>query len=332
MTRRLVDVAAGVMVRGDGRFLLGQRAPDAVYAGYWEFPGGKVEAGESPAQALCRELEEELGVRVRHLRPWLRREHLYEHAHVRLHFFEVTAWDGEVNDHVHSALRWQAVDGPPPEPMLPANGPIMKALRLPRMMGITRAAAVGVERQLAELDAALAAGLKLVQIREPGLAWEARRDFAAEAVRRAHAAGALALVNDDVELARETGADGVHLPASRLAGLDARPDFPWVGASCHLREELERAAELGLDYALLGAVRDTPTHPGAPPLGWERFAALAAGLPLPVLALGGLTAADMETARDAGAHGVAAIRGAWARDQEGSAASSAESGAAAGTR
>ena len=69
MTRKLVDVSAAVLLSADGRYLLGQRAPDTVYAGYWEFPGGKVERGETPAQALCRELDEELVIRVTHLRP-----------------------------------------------------------------------------------------------------------------------------------------------------------------------------------------------------------------------------------------------------------------------
>ena len=133
MTRKRVEVAAGVLLREDGRYLIGQRAPDTVYAGYWEFPGGKVEPGESPAQALVRELDEELGIRVTRLRPWLCREHVYEHAHVRLHFHEVAAWEGELADRVHSALAWVLPEGPAREPMLPANGPILKALRLPRL-------------------------------------------------------------------------------------------------------------------------------------------------------------------------------------------------------
>lgn len=313
MGRKLVDVAAGVLLRADGRYLLGQRGPDTVYAGYWEFPGGKVEVGESPAAALCRELDEELGIRVRHLRLWLRREHLYEHAHVRLHFFEVAAWEGELTDHVHSALRWVAPEEADCEPMLPANGPILKALRLPRTMGITRAGLVGVARQLAELDAALAHGLRLVQVREPALAAVEREAFAAEVVHRARASGAIVLLNDDIELARAVGADGVHLPARRLARLAARPELPWVGASCHTRAELERAAELALDYAAFGPLRETPTHPGTPGIGIDRFTQSIAGLPLPVFALGGVGPEDMEMVRDAGAHGIAAIRAAWGR-------------------
>jgi 8-oxo-dGTP diphosphatase len=97
-----------------------------------------------------------------------------------------------------------------------------------------------------------------------------------------------------------------------LAALAARPDFLWVGASCHSRAELERAAALELDYAVLGAVRETPTHPGQAALGWDGFGRLAAALSIPVLALGGVSRADMPAARASGAHGLAAIRGAWA--------------------
>ncbi|NMG43617.1 Nudix family hydrolase [Aromatoleum toluvorans] len=312
MTKR-VEVAAGVIFRGDGRFLLGQRASDTFYAGYWEFPGGKVEAGESPADALIRELDEELGIRVRAVRPWITREHRYEHAHVRLHFFEVAEWEGELHDHVHSALSWERVEAPAVGPMLPANGPILKALRLPRRMGITHAGEVGAAAQLAQIDAALAHGLKLIQVREPGMAAPELGAFSAEVVSRARQHGALVVVNGGVDVAEKVQADGVHLSAAQLMALERRPGLEWVGASCHTRAELERAAALGMDYVLLGSVLVTPTHPGQAGLGWERFAELVRGLPMPVFALGGLQPDDMERARRAGAHGIAAIRSSWAQ-------------------
>lgn len=310
MTKR-VDVAAAVITRPDGRFLLGQRAPGTFYPGYWEFPGGKVEAGETPRQALVRELGEELGIEVRQAWPWITREFAYEHAHVRLHFFEVPTWSGTVNDHVHSALSWERPEKPEVGPMLPANAPVLKALRLPRRMGITHAGQIGSVAQLAALERALVGGLGLVQVREAGLAPAEREAFTRAVLDLARPAGALIVVNGDAELAARLDTDGLHLPAVQLAATGRRPDFAWVGASCHTRAELERAAGLGLDYALLGPVQATTTHPDRPGLGWEKFAELAAGLPLPVLALGGLTAADMPTARAAGAHGIAAIRGAW---------------------
>lgn len=308
----IIDVSAGIIVRGDGRFLLGRRPPGSFYPGYWEFPGGKIEAGESPAGALARELDEELGIKVGQVYPWLVRIHDYEHGRVRLRFFEVAQWQGKVCANVHDALDWilpGSLDAP--SPMLPANGPILKALALPRRMGITHAAEVGIGSQLAALDNALQAGLRLVMIRENALPMLERQAFTKEAVRRAHAAGALAVVNGEPGQADEAGADGVHLAARRLMASRSRPDVAWVGASCHTRAELEHAAALGFDYALLGAVKQTATHPEAQTLGWEGFAAAAKELPLPIFALGGLTGSDMEIARLSGAHGIAAIRGIW---------------------
>ncbi len=309
--RKIVHVAAAVITRPDGSFLLGQRAPDTFYPGYWEFPGGKVEPGETPRDALIRELDEELGMQVDTAYPWITREHVYEHAHVSLHFFEVSAWRGEIHDRVHSALSWQKADAMDVGPMLPANGPILKALRLPRVFGITHAGEIGVGAQLARLDAALAGGLRLVQIREPALPEADRERFARAVVERCHAAGALAVVNGDAALAHRSGADGLHLTASSLAGTATRPDFEWVGASCHTRADLEKAASLELDYALLGAVKPTLSHPGRSALGWPAFSDMITRLPMPVFALGGLSADDLCTAKAAGAHGVAGIRAIW---------------------
>ncbi|HEX8987654.1 MAG TPA: Nudix family hydrolase [Rhodocyclaceae bacterium] len=307
----LTEVAAAVIVRSDGCFLLGQRAPDTFYPGYWEFPGGKVEAGETPRDALVRELYEELEIEVLEASPWILREHIYEHAHVRLHFFRVTAWRGELKDHVHTALSWQRAEALDVAPMLPANAPVLAALRLPDFYAITHAAEIGVEVQLTRLREALAKGLRLVQLREPGLPPPAREAFCREAVRLCHEADARALVNADAKLARAVAADGLHLPAAQLMALSARPDFPLVAASCHTREELLRAAQLQFDFAVLGPVAPTASHPGKPSLGWPAFAESVAELPLPVYALGGLSQQDMKAAQQAGAHGVAAIRAAW---------------------
>ena len=92
----LVEVAAAVLIRPDDSFLLACRPDGKPYAGYWEFPGGKIEAGESPLQALTRELDEELGITVRQATPWLTRTFSYPHATVRLRFYRVTAWHGEL--------------------------------------------------------------------------------------------------------------------------------------------------------------------------------------------------------------------------------------------
>ncbi|MBL8472095.1 MAG: Nudix family hydrolase [Rhodocyclaceae bacterium] len=307
---KLVDVAAAVILRPDGSFLLGQRAPGTFYPGYWEFPGGKVEPGETPRAALIRELDEELGLEVLAVWPWLMRTHRYEHAHVRLHFFRVPEWRGTPSDRVHAQLVWTTASAPGVEPMLPANGPVFAALRLPAFMAVTQAASIGMEAQLAALERLLARGPALIQVREAALAPAQRAEFAAAALAIARAAGSPLVINADIDLARAIGADGVHLTAAGLAATGTRPPFALVGASCHGREELLRAAELGLDYAVLGSVQSTVTHPDRAPLGWDEFARLAAELPLPVFAIGGMRQADLASAQEHGAHGIAAIRAA----------------------
>ncbi|MEW6165616.1 MAG: Nudix family hydrolase [Pseudomonadota bacterium] len=308
---KLTEVAAAVILRPDGGFLLGQRAADTFYPGYWEFPGGKVEPGETPRQALVRELREELEIDVLAATPWIVREHVYEHAHVRLHFFRVTQWAGELRDHVHAALAWQRADALAVAPMLPANAPVLAALALPDFYGVTQAWRGGVAAQLAALDGALARGLRLVQLREAALPEAERESFVAAAVARCQRHGARALVNGDAQLARAAGADGLHLPAAQLMALDRRPPFPLVAASCHDRAELDQAARLGLDFAVLGPVAATASHPGQEGMGWEAFGKTVANCPLPVYAIGGLGPADVAVAQASGAQGVAAIRAAW---------------------
>jgi 8-oxo-dGTP diphosphatase len=306
-----VEVAAAVILRPDGSFLLGQRPAGKVYAGYWEFPGGKIEPGEAPLAALERELHEELGVTVRTAHPWLTRDYDYAHAAVRLRFFRVVEWSGPLHGRERQRFSWQLPHAVSVDPLLPANAPILRALRLPPVYGITRAQELGVPEFMRRLERALAGGLKLVQVREKGLAGEALRKFAAEVTAVAQARGARVLINGDAELARAVGADGVHLTAAQLVRVERRPALDLVGASCHDAAELAHARDLGADLAVLGPVAPTPTHPGAPGIGWERLAELVKDCPLPVYALGGLKAADLETAWRRGAHGISMMRGAW---------------------
>ena len=321
---RVVPVAAAVIFRDDGRYLLGQRPMGSFYPGYWEFPGGKVETGEQPQQALVRELYEELNIRIEAPEPWLVREHLYEHAHVRLHFFRVRRWRGRIAARVHARLHWHAPQKMPPDPMLPANAPVLRALTQPEAIGITCAGALGVETQLQRLQTALSRGLRCVHVREPQMEAAPLHAFAA-AVRELaaprdarvmlHTSGAHDCTHA-LALARELQLDGVHLAARHAAALRERPSVPWCSASAHNREELRRAASLGCDYAFFSPVHATPTHPHATPLGWGNFAALAADLPIPIYALGGVSLADLPRARAAGAHGIAAIRGVWCESQQ----------------
>ena len=297
----------------DGAVLLAQRPAGKAYEGYWEFPGGKFEPGETPREALDRELREELGIIVRRASPWFIQEFTYPHAHVELHFFRVHAWEGDQVGHDCQAFEWQSPGHYTVVPLLPANTRILAALALPPVYGITCAGDVGEVVFLARAEIALARGLRLIQLREKDWAPTRRDALAQLLVPLAHRFGAQVLLNGTVDDARRLGCNGVHWTSAMLAQARERPAGMIIAASCHTRDDVARAGALDLDFAVLGPVAATPTHPEVAPIGWEGFAALAEGTRVPIYALGGLGANDLAEAIVHGAQGVALRRAAWPR-------------------
>jgi 8-oxo-dGTP diphosphatase len=292
----VIDVAAAVILRPDGSFLMARRPPGKLYAGYWEFPGGKIEPGEAPAAAIARELHEELGIDIGAACPWITRVFEYPHGTVHLRFFRIFDWRHEPHAREGQDIGWQTLDTLVDGPMLPANAPVLASLALPAEYAVTSAAQIGESAMLAQIERRLKDGLKLIQVREPA----GTEAFAGQVIRLAHRHGAKVLTKR-----QQPAADGIHFTARELMELKAKPKGGLVAASCHSREELEHAMRLGLDFAVLGAVKDKAA------IGWEKFAEMVEETTIPVYAIGGLVRADLDEARRAGAHGVAMIRGAW---------------------
>jgi 8-oxo-dGTP diphosphatase len=209
------------------------------------------------------------------------------------------------------SLAWQRLPHIDVAPMLPANGPILRALALPTRMGISDAASRGEHLFFQALDAAVSRGLRMVMVREKQMSEAELANFTSEVLRRCAANDVLVMINGNINVARMSGVSGLHLPAAQLMPLTERPAVDWCSASCHDERELAHAVRLNLDFVVVGPVCATPSHPDSTPLGWARLARLIARYPLPVYALGGLSAQDLRQARAAGAHGVAMIRGAW---------------------
>lgn len=306
---RSIHVVAAVITDARGRILLNRRKGDSDMAGLWEFPGGKREPGESSEQALARELHEELGIDAE-IGEWLMDvPQIYPDKRLRLEVRMVRQWKGNARGREGQAVTWVAPDKLSRYSMPPADLPVVAALRQPDRYLVTPEPRQGVEAWLAGIEAAVAAGVGRIQLRTPQAA--EREALARQAVERMGRHTEL-LLNRDVALARALGV-GVHLGGEQLLTLEARP-LPLsqrVGASCHDLAQLQAAQRLGCDFAVLGPVQPTATHPGATPLGWEGFEQLREQVSLPIYAIGGMGAEDMETARRHGAQGVAAIRALW---------------------
>jgi 8-oxo-dGTP diphosphatase len=306
-----VEVAVAIILREDGQVLLGQRPPGKPWAGWWEFPGGKIEDGETPFHALQRELHEELGIEAVQAYPWLTRTFAYPERAVKLRFFTVRTWNGEPHGRENQKISWQSPAAVGVGPLLPANALILDALQLPPVYAITNLHELGESRFFAALEDALKKGLQLVQVREKQFGAAALEAFAAEVVLKCRPYGARVLLNGEAAMAQRVGADGIHMAAARMMALQERPRGMLCGASCHGAEELVRAAGLGLDFVLLSPIMRTLSHPENVPLGWKQFSHVMGEYPLPVYALGGLKLSDMGFAWAHGAHGIAMQRAVW---------------------
>jgi len=309
-----IHVVAGVLRDREGRVLVAERPAGKHLAGYWEFPGGKSDAGEAPLDALRRELHEEIGVDIESARPLISVPWTYPEKRIVLDAWLVDEYAGTPHAREAQALQWVEVEALRTLPMPPADVPIVNALRLPDRYLITPSFAPSESRALLDgIERACEAGFRLFQLRQPTWA----PDEIAKAAREAHAIcsrhGAKLLINASWIMAERLGLAGVHVPARLASALDVRPVSRecWFAISCHDAAEIRHAERIGADFVTLSPVAPTPSHPDVPPLGWPAFAECVAAAAVPVYALGGLGAEHADAARTHGSQGVAAIRAFW---------------------
>jgi len=323
--QQAVPVVAAVLQDESGRFLLSQRPEGKVRAGEWEFPGGKLLQGESSHEGLCRELQEELGIEV------LAAEHLHSFTHhypdltIRLHVARVLRWRHAPRAREQQHLDWFDAGVLPQSPLSAADAGIARLLQLPPLLYITPAVADSKQQQqlLASVDKALQLGAGLVYLRQPLLQPEQSLPLLQQISARCHQRAAGIVCNSElIALSQRQNSklavDGRHLRAAELSAAGCDDDLSdWrrqhpqalLGASCHDRNELRQAQQAGCDYALLGAVKPSASHPGRAALGWRQLQTLSETTAMPLYACGGLQPADLDQARAHGAYGIAGIRG-----------------------
>lgn len=332
---KIINVAVGILARPHGEVLLARRPAGKPYEGWWEFPGGKFEPGEDAAQAAERELEEELGIRVISSRPWLVREHVYEHAHVRLFFRRIVAWRDEPKGREGQQLAWKLVGSIDVDPLLPPSRDPLRWLGLPDIYAVSDASRCGISAWLTSFDkwlgeagtsASSSAEVRhMLLLREPLMDKGDFDRLFREVMARVALSGTRVLVSSrhPDEYAKEASdrtCGGVHLTAQDMYAMVQRPreeiaawrlNHALAAASCHREVDLQIAGRLSLDMVVCGPILPTQSHPGEATLGWEAFARMIALTPVPVYALGGLQHYHLSRAQDAGAHGIAMQRSIW---------------------
>lgn len=310
-----IHVAVGAILNDAGEVLITQRAEHSHQGGLWEFPGGKLEQGESVQAALARELEEELGIQVQQSEPLIRIQHDYADKCVLLDVWLITRFQGTASGREGQPLRWLdpgKLDG---RVFPQANLPIIKALQLPHEYLIT-GSFVDMDDFSRRLQAALDAGIRLLQFRPRITLTEAEyAELVEQAIKLSRPYGAKLLLNTSIDEFARHDADGLHMNSDVLMACDERPisEDKYLCASVHDEIELAQANKIGVDFIMLSPVLPTQSHPGAATLGWDRFYELTEKSSSPVFALGGMDASHLTLARQKGAQGIAAITAFWGR-------------------
>ncbi|MFZ2451540.1 MAG: Nudix family hydrolase [Methylovulum miyakonense] len=307
MAGRRLQVAVGVIKNAAGQVLITLRDEALHQGGLWEFPGGKLEVGETAGQALVRELKEELDIVVNAATPLLAINHQYPDRAVQLLVFEVTGFSGQARGNEGQPWQWVDAADLPRYTFPAANRPIIAAAQLPGYYAILETD--DPSQVLGNLQRILANGVKLVQVRLKNLPRHTVLQFLEQAYPLCQKQGVCLLANSGLGLSDHPAFQGIHLTSRDLMALRQRPGaVRWLAASCHNPEELRHAQAIGVDFAVLAPVLPTLTHPQAQTLGWEKFSDWVVEANLPVYALGGMTRLSLEAARNAGAQGIASIR------------------------
>ncbi len=303
-----IHVAVGILIDDLQRVLIAQRPLSAHQGGFWEFPGGKVEAGETVVAALQREFEEEVGVVLHNPAPFLKIQHDYADKSVLLDVWLSREYSGEASGKEGQPVRWCPLAQLRAEDFPAANAAIVKALQLPNEIAITPDVS-----SLQELDSLLHGyaqqQLELLQFRQPQLSEQLQRAWYEHALAFCQNHNMQLMFNGEPDNLPVNGLHHWHCAAWRLSDLLARPVAAdaLFSVSCHNLHELQQAAALQADFALLSPVAITKHYSSEDCLGWEGFAELAASVSLPVYALGGLQRADLSRALQTGAFGIAGI-------------------------
>lgn len=322
-----VHVAVGVICGTDGRILVTQRSQNQHLGGMWEFPGGKLEPGETVNEALSRELFEELSIRPVSQLPLCRIVHNYPDKAVLLDVWMVTQFSGDPSPQEGQPLRWLSLGQLNADDFPQANKAIIRYLKLPDFFAIFQVTAThnSQYKQATGLRCVISSAphSSLIRLRHSGTV--SSYQVHSKKLIREHADVCLnnnlgfvvdlpnhrPLTMDHFLDSHELGKfiRGYHANSTTLSQLHSRPvaDHLLFGASCHSIQDIRKAETLQADYIFLSPIKATPSHPDAKPLGWPGLNKISESTQMAIYALGGMALTDLPIAHINGARGIAGI-------------------------
>lgn len=313
-------VAVGVIYNSTrDRVLISKRSAGQHLAGYWEFPGGKIENNEDVLSALTRELSEELGIDVYKAKSFTTISYDYPDKIVLLDVWKVLEWSGEPANLENQEIRWVHISDLKNYKFPDANKHIIQSILLDPLYVISQESYTDYAYLFSVTEKCFAAGLRIFQLRLKAEKNKIFDDVVNSLCALARQYNAKLILNGTTGDIKKYAIDGLHMSTSEINKYESRPiseDFI-LGASCHNEQELIKAAELNVNYAFISPVLMTNSHPDQSAIGWEQFASLAHKVPFPIYALGGMSPVEMKTAIAYGAYGIAMISAIWNSDSPG---------------
>ncbi|CAC9588840.1 Thiazole tautomerase TenI-like domain [uncultured Gammaproteobacteria bacterium] len=301
-----IKAVVGVLRNKNQEILIAQRRKSQFMGGFWELPGGKIENEESPEQAIIRELNEELGIQVKHSSLHQTMVHHYEDRIVELSIYNINQYQNTPIGLEGQAIAWARVTDLNNHQLLPTMRAFIHSITLPNKYWITPSDQHQSDEWMSKFEQKLTSGIGLIQLRSKTIL---NSEFITELYNKCKHNSVKLLLNTANKTFNEPSSDGWHLTTNEMLQLDKRPctKDKLLGVSTHNLTEALKAQSIGADFVVISPVQATQTHPDTIPIGWDSAIDVVDKLNIPVYFLGGMRIKDLKKTRKIGAQGIAGV-------------------------
>ncbi|WXU00487.1 MAG: Thiamine-phosphate synthase [Catillopecten margaritatus gill symbiont] len=303
---KTITAVVGILRNENNEILIAERRADQFMAGFWEFPGGGIEVGETQKQALTRELKEELGITAQQLSPHQTMTHAYDEHTVDLSIYTIDQYQNTPIGVEGQKIAWVKINELTPYNLLPTMKSIIHSLTLPNKYWITPVTNHGSPEWMEKLEQKITQGIKLIQLRSK---IALNRIIIDEVRNKCQQNGVQLLLNLPNKDFTIPNCDGYHLTTHEMLALNKRPctNTQLLGISTHNLAEALQAQAIGADFIVISPIQATQTHPDTIPIGWDVAKEVVDKLNIPVYFLGGMGENDLDKTLKLGAQGIAGV-------------------------